>query len=144
MTRYISILIFCIFSLHASAGFTKTHSNMEPHELVFRGFAPMDFPLPPNDPQPFTNPLLWKFVGYCIVVSNYPKNPISFTIKKKKGTINNVEFLEGESFYVVAEAGQRFDLIAEGRARVEVINHGAQPIAIKCGNNSERDSSVAP
>lgn len=135
MARYISTIIYCILSLVISIGYSKTLPNSGPHELIFKDFAPMDFPLPPNDPQPFTNPLLWKFVGYCIVISDHPKNPISFTIKKKKGTINNVEFTEGESFFIIADAGQRFDLIAEGRARVEVINHGEQPISIKCGNS---------
>lgn len=135
MTRYISIVLFCIFGLFGSTGFAKAHSNAVPYELFFQGFAPMDFPLPPNEPQPFTNPLLWKFVGYCIVISDVEKNPITFTIIKKKGSINNVEFTEGQSFDVVANAGERFDLIADGRARVEVVNHGSKAISIKCGNS---------
>lgn len=102
---------------------------------VFNSGAMMEAELPPNEPQIFLNFLLWKVRGVCEVISDVQQNPLSFTMLTNKGTLNGVDFSEGSSLYFVAEAGQQFQLAAEPRAKVEIINHGLTTIKMKCSSN---------
>ena len=118
--------VFCLLvSFFCSSSFSTTIHN-------FATGVAMTAELPPNDPQIFYNFLLWKVKGTCEVVSESEENPLSFHMITNKGTLNGVEFSPGESLYLVAQPGQRFELAAEPRARVEVVNLGTQTMQLKC------------
>jgi hypothetical protein len=117
------ILLSCLF---CATSFSSTHT------YNFSSSTSMVVELPPNDPQIFYNFLLWRVKGNCEVISDVPENPLSFTMLSNKGTLNGVEFSPGDSLYLVATAGQRFELSADPRAKVEVTNLGTTTIKMKC------------
>src|SRR5690349_13240925 len=127
MMRTLKILLILTIGLYSMMGYTSGVHNFAPA-------VTMEVELPSNDPQIFSNFLLWRVKGSCEVVSESQKNPMSFKMQKNRGSLNNVEFVEGDSLYIVAESGQKFDLIAEARAKIEVINHGENLVILRCTN----------
>lgn len=118
--------VFCLLvSFFCTSSFSSTVHN-------FTSGVAMETELPPNDPQIYYNFLLWKVKGSCEVVSESTENPLSFHMINNKGSLDGVEFSPGESLYLVAQSGQRFELAAEPRARVEIVNLGSQMIKLKC------------
>lgn len=123
----IKAVLCLLVSFFCTSSFsTTTHS--------FASGVAMEAELTPNQPEIFYNFLLWKVKGTCEVVSESAENPISFHMITNKGSLNGVEFAPGESLFLVAQPGQRFELIAEPRAKVEVLNLGTQTIKIKCSS----------
>lgn len=114
--------VFCTVSFSA----TTIHS--------FASGVSMEAELLPNEPQFFYNFLLWKVKGTCTVLSDVQENPLSFQMITNKGTLNGVEFSPGESLFLVATPGQRFELAADPRAKVEVVNHGTQTMKLQCSS----------
>lgn len=126
MKTALKAILFFICSLTVVApGFA---GNVYP----FATGVAMEAVLPPNEPQTFINPVLWKVKGTCEVISETPENPLSFKMLKNKGTLNDITFLPGESLYIVAHPGEKFALSAEPRAQVEVVNMGMISIKMRC------------
>ncbi|GEM_PF-3118246 len=128
MTKVLKIALLFAVSFFCITGYSTTYN--------FSSGATMEAELAPNEAQIFLNFLMWKIRGVCEVISESPKNPLSFTMLTNKGTLNGVEFSEGNSIYMVAEAGQQFQLAAEPHARVEIINQGSVSIKLRCTNAS--------
>lgn len=128
MTRILKIALLFTTSFFCITSHSTTYN--------FSTGAVMEAELPPNEPQVFLNFLLWKVRGICEVISDAPQNPLSFKMLTNKGTLNGVDFAEGSSLYLVAEAGQQFQLAAEPRAKVEIINHGSISIKLRCTSTS--------
>lgn len=127
MTKALKIALLFAASFFCMTTYSATH--------VLNTGAVMEVELPPNEPQFFLNFLLWKVRGVCEVISEAPQNPLSFTMLTNKGTLNGVDFAEGSSLYLVAEAGQQFQLAAEPHAKVEITNLGSVSIKLRCANN---------
>lgn len=127
MIRYLSCALFFIASFFYATGNTATVYD-------FSSAVGIEVPLPPNEPQIFNNFLLWKIKGICEVISDSSQNPLSFKMQKNKGSIDSVEFVQGDSIFISAYAGQRFELIAESKAKIEVTNQGKTTIKLKCSN----------
>lgn len=109
-------------------------TSLQAKEYDFASAVTMEIQLPPQEPQIFTNFLLWKVKGTCVVVSDEQSNPIYFRMQKSHGTLNNVDFAEGDSLYMTAENGQSFDLSADARARIEITNLGNIAFTLRCTN----------
>lgn len=127
MKNMIKVATYVFASFFCASSFAGTTHN-------FATGVAMEADLHPNEPEVFNNFLLWKVKGSCEVISDAAENPISFHMITNKGTLNGVEFAPGESLFLVAQPGQRFELSAEPRAKVEVLNLGAQLIKIKCSS----------
>ena len=127
MIRALNILALFTISFFCATGYTSNVHN-------FASAVTIEVELPPNEPQIIRNFLLWKIKGVCEVMSDAALNPLSFKMKKNKGSLNNVEFTEGDSLYITAENGQKFELVAEPKASVEVINHGEVMVKVRCVN----------
>lgn len=117
--------------------FASSLFSISTHSMTysFGSTAVLEVELPPSDPQIFYNFLLWKVKGSCEVISDTPLNPISFKMLSSKGTLDGVEFAEGSSLSIIASAGQKFQLTAEPRAKVEITNNGEHTIKIHCASN---------
>lgn len=88
--------------------------------------------LPSNEPQVFSNFLLWKVKGNCEIISQIEPSLLSFKMLTNKGTLNGVEFSAGDSLTMTVNSGQKFELSADPRAKVEIINHGTSSIRMRC------------
>lgn len=127
MIRSICIGLLCFLGFVGTQTYAKTPQI---HNLTL---TPLDFSIPPNEPQVYQSPFVWTYTAYCIVLSEAQTNPLTFKILKKKVSIDNIEFIEGESLSIDAYPGQKFDLIADSRAKIEIINHGTNTITLRCG-----------
>lgn len=128
MKMTIKAVCLLLTSLYAITGFSTTVHN-------FTSGVSIEAELLPKDPQIFYNFLLWKVRGSCEVISDSSENHLSFKMLNNKGTLNGVEFTPGEAIYLVANTGQRFELVAEPRAKVEVTNLGEKAIKIACSSS---------
>ena len=125
--RILKIALFALVSIYSTFGYSSSvHS--------FISAITMEVQLPPNEPQIFSNFLLWKVKGVCVVISDNEQNPLFFRMQKNKGSLNNVEFAEGDSLYVVAENGQKFDLVAEAKAKIEITSFAPTTVTLRCTN----------
>jgi hypothetical protein len=125
MKTTLNAVLCLVIGLICSTSYSATTHN-------FATAMTVETELPPNEPQIFYNFLLWKVKGSCEIISDSAENPITFQMITNKGYLNGVEFKPGESLYLVAQNGQRFELIAESRAKVEVVNLGKSAIKMKC------------
>ncbi len=120
LTLFLSVCVLCNSSLAAT------------YDLAMG--TTIEAELPAKQPQVFTNFLLWKIKGYCEVSSETETTPMSFKMLANKGSLDNVEFKAGDSLYMDVINGQRFELIAEPRAKIEIVNLGTTDIKIRCSS----------
>lgn len=128
MKTKMNIVLGLVLGLVSTVGFSTTMTHN------FATGVSMEAELVPHEPQYFYNFLLWKVKGSCVVQSDTDENPLSFVMITNKGSLNGIEFAPGESLSLVAMAGQRFELIAESRAKVEVVNHGQTTVKLQCSS----------
>lgn len=120
--------LILVVSLFCSVTFaTNTHN--------FASGITMEVQLPPNQPQLFTNPVMWRVNGVCEVVSESNSNPIFFRMKKSHGILDNVDFYEGDTLYLTVDNGQKFNLGADARAKIEITNLGDVFMTLRCSNS---------
>lgn len=126
--KTLKIACFVIMGIFSTIGYSSSVHN-------FVSAVTMEVELPPNEPQIFSNFLLWKVKGVCEVISQETQNPMFFRMQKNKGSLNNIDFSEGESLYIVAENGQKFNLVAESRAKIEITSYASTTVKLKCVNS---------
>jgi hypothetical protein len=125
MKIIIRTLFFMLMGVFSTEGYT-TSSH------YYASGMTIEVALPSNEPQIFYNFALWNVSGTCLVVSEIEVIPFNFTMLNNKGSLNGVEFVTGETLSMNATKGQRFELSAEPRARVEVTNLSQAEVKLRC------------
>lgn len=94
----------------------------------------LDYDLPANDPQVFSNYMFWTVEATC-TVSSSDNNIILFAkVLAKKGKINDVEVATGNTIQMAMHSGESFKLSADSGAKVEITNLGTQNVHATCNS----------
>ena len=55
-------------------------------------------------------------------------------MKKNNGKINQKDYKEDESFELTAISGDKFEIVADRWAKIEIMNMGDSVVTVRCSN----------
>jgi hypothetical protein len=94
---------------------------------------PIEYSLPPNEPQEFSNVFMWKVKATCKIITQEEQVPIAFTVLRKKGSVNNVNMSAGDpTLTLIFYPNQKVDIVAEPGGVVQLKNLGEKIISASC------------
>lgn len=127
MIRKIVMSLLCASGLWASNAIATT-------EHVFSQGMAIEYELPVNDPQVFSNIFFWTIKANCMLTSEAPENIISVKMLKKSGTVNTRELVSGDSVELLVQTGETIFIAAESGAKVELNNLGTKKVMASCSS----------
>lgn len=125
MIRKMGISLLCAGSLLAT-----NVSALTQHE--FKQGLTVEYELPPNDPQVFSNVFFWTVKATCTVISEYADNTIFTTMLKRSGSVNGIPLTAPETMFLTVQPGEKLHISAESGAKVELVNVGLYTIKASC------------
>ena len=123
--RKIGLGLLCGCSLVSSTAFSTTN------HIFSQGMA-VEYELPVNDPQVFSNIFFWTLKATCTILSENNENPISVKMLRKTGSVNDTLLTTGDSMGLVVQAGDKLNITAVSGAKVELVNLGQKSIKASC------------
>lgn len=125
MIRKIGFTLLCASGLLTTNAFSVTYHNFT------QGLA-VEYELPANDPQVFSNIFFWKIKATCTIISDPPENPLSVKMLRKTGSVNQIPLSAGDSMGLVVQPGDKLNVTADSGAKVELLNLGPKTIRASC------------
>ena len=127
MIQKISVILFCAFYLLPGTVLAANHE-------VFAPGLTLEYELPVNVPQVFSNVFLWTVKGNCTIISDTEDNPIQVRAKRGTGAINNTDIQEGDTLLFNVKNGENLFLLANSGSQVELTNQGEKTIKARCSS----------
>lgn len=121
----------CLGFMCMAAAVSTSSYSMENNSFQAQGVT-MEFELPPNQPQVFTNYMFWIIEANCKMSTEDESNPLNAVALAKKGKINDVILSAGQSLQVTIHAGENLKLSADSGAKVEITNLGQHMVKASC------------
>lgn len=125
MTRNIGAVLLGLGCLLATHAFSARQHTFQP------GLA-VDYELPINDPQVFSNVFMWTVKASCTIKSTEASNIVSFKVLRKTGSINNMNLSAGDAMTLTLQPREIIYITALPGAKVELLNEGATTIVASC------------
>ncbi len=125
MIRKLGITLLCAGGLFSTQTFSITNH-------VFTQGLAVEYELPPNDPQVFSNIFFWTLKAVCTVISDVPDNSISIKMLRKTGSVNGIQLTVGDAEGLMMHPGDKLNITAESGAKVELLNLGNISIKASC------------
>ena len=128
MLKKIGFSLLCA----AAAITTNAYSAMSNHML--QAGVTLEYELPPNDPQLFTNYMFWPVVANCKITSEDDSDVLFAEALAKKGKINDITLSKGESLHITVHPGENLKLSADSGAQVRITNQGMHTVKATCSS----------
>jgi hypothetical protein len=125
MMRKVGLTLLCASSLLTTDAFSTTYST-------FKVGRPIEYELPVNDPLIISNILFWQIKAVCLIISDPPGTPITVTMLRKTGSVNDTPLATGDSIGLTVQPGDIFNVTADSGAKVQLVNLGSKPIKASC------------
>jgi len=106
------------------------------NSYVFQSGLPIEYELPPNDPQVFFNIFMWPVKVNCKIISTTPENIIAFKVLRKDGSINNIQMSTGDQMTLIFYPNEVVRITAAAGGKVEMQNLGEQGITALCSTEN--------
>lgn len=126
MRKNICLGIFCIGTLLSYSSFAL-ENNVIPLKIIT-----VDYDLPPNQPQVFSNYMFWTIEANCKMTIEGDSTNFFLAALAKKGKINDLPIVAGQSLQLTIRANENLKIIAESGAKVEITNLGPQMAKASC------------
>jgi hypothetical protein len=127
MLRTIGFTMLCA----AAALITNAHA-VENHNL--QAGITMEYELPANDPQLFTNYMFWTIEANCTLTTEDESNELYVEAVKKKGKVNESSLSQGETMSLIVHNNEVLRLSADSGAQVRITNLGEHIVKAKCSS----------
>lgn len=99
----------------------------------FQAGPPVEYSLPPNMPQEFSNVFMWKAKATCKIITEEQQVPIAFTVLRKKGAVNGLSMSAGDpTLTLIFYPNEKVDIVAEAGGIVRLENLGEKTISASC------------
>ncbi|KTD65519.1 hypothetical protein [Legionella spiritensis] len=92
----------------------------------------IEYELPPNSPQTFSNSFFWTITAECIIHSQDAASPLLIKGLKKKGTVNGTRISQGDSLVLTVHDKDKLKISADSGAEVALTNQGVHSIKAVC------------
>lgn len=125
MLRKISCGLLC-------AGMLFTSANTLAMNHTFTPGVSLEYELPPNDPQLFTNSWFWEITATCTIHTKDGHNDILVEVLKKKGKINGKILTEGDTLLMTVHHNDKLAITAESAGKVKLTNLGSHTVEANC------------
>lgn len=126
MIRKIGTMMLCMAVLFMA----KTSLATTIHPLV-QGVS-VDYDLPSNDPQIFSNVFFWTVKASCTIITDMPESTILIKALSKTGSVNDIHLSAGQTVSIAVRNGDKFTISATSGAKVELTNQGEKNIVARC------------
>lgn len=103
---------------------------------VFQSGIPIEYELPPNDPQVFSNVFMWQAKASCKIISTTPENTIAFRVLRKEGSVNGIKMSSGDKVTLVFYPNEIVRITAAAGGKVELLNTGNTKISALCSTEN--------
>lgn len=118
-------------TLLLAGGFLSTSAFAITEHIFTMGHS-MEYELPVNDPQVFSNILFWKITATCTIMSDPSETKLSVKMLKKTGSVNAIPLFAGDSLGIMVQSGDMLNITADSGAKVELVNLGTKSIRASC------------
>jgi hypothetical protein len=125
MMKKVGFTLLCASALASTSAFSTAY-----HQFA-QGMA-VEYELPANDPQVFSNIFFWKIKATCTIISDDFGSPLAATMLRKSGSVNNTPLLTGDSIGLTVQPGDKINVTVESGAKVELVNRGNYSIKASC------------
>jgi len=109
----------------------STHA-LSMNSYVFQSGLPVEYELPPNEPQVFSNIFMWPIKANCKIISTIPENIITFAVLRKDGSVNNTKMSAGDKITLVFYPNEVVHITAAAGGKVEMRNLNEKTISAQC------------
>ena len=87
------------------------------------------YDLKAHDTTTISNPLFWSVTVNCSIDKTAS---LTATVLKKSGRINGKKMSKGESMTMLVHPGEKFEIKADGGAKVSMLNHEDYAVKAQC------------
>ncbi|ETO93531.1 hypothetical protein [Legionella oakridgensis] len=126
MIRKMSTMMLCMAMLFM----VNTSFATTVHPLV-QGVS-VDYDLPPQNPQIFSNVFFWTVKASCTIITEMPESAIVIKALSKTGSVNDMHLSAGQTVSIAVRNGDKFTISAASGAKVELTNQGEKNIVARC------------
>ncbi|MBI2786679.1 MAG: hypothetical protein HYX60_10450 [Legionella longbeachae] len=116
--------------LFITATLSSEAYSMVTHKLL-KGVS-MEYDLPTNDPQVFTNFWWGPVVANCTITTEDKSDALFIVALARKGKVNEIELSVGGSIQLEVHPGDKLKLSADSGAKVEITNFGEHTVKAVC------------
>ena len=125
MIKQLKTAFFCITTLLATPLLASTL-------YTFQTSPAVDYELPSNEPQVFSNVFRWAIHAECVAIQDSDETTILFKMLRKKGVLNDISLSRGESIRINVQRDEKFTIVAEPGATVQMTNEGDELLIARC------------
>lgn len=130
--RLIKILgasLFCMSSIITTPALS---SNLPVDQHTFQIGSTIDYELPANEPQVFSNIFRWAVAADCKIIHTDTPRDISFKVLRKKASVNDILLSRGESILATVQPDESFRLSVDAGGTVELTNFSEKAVLTRC------------
>jgi hypothetical protein len=124
----LKILSLCCFSVFM---FLTSLSHAEQTSLNQQSFS-IDYELPPNIPQIFSNYVFWTIEANCTLATEDQSITLNIVALAKQGKINLIPISSGQTLQLTLTSNENLRISADPGAKVEITNLGEHVVTAHC------------
>lgn len=123
--RKVGLALLCAGGLFSATAFSITNHNFQ------QGLS-VEYELPVNEPQVFSNIFFWTIKATCIVSSENYESNIGVSMLRKTGSVNEIQLTAGDSLVLTLLNGATLNITAESGSKVELVNKSDKVVKATC------------
>lgn len=125
MLKKIGLGVLCSGLIFASGSFAQQMTLPQMGTTIV-------YELKSNDPLELFNFTFWTINAVCKISSEDESDEIRAKILNRSGIINGQSLSEGDAISMIVHNNDEFNITAESRAKVELLNLGAHTVKASC------------
>ncbi|MDX1838824.1 hypothetical protein DIZ81_13710 [Legionella taurinensis] len=125
MLKKTACTLLAACALFSGSSLAATHHELAPGITV-------EYDLPPNSPQVFSNYFFWTVTATCVMHSEDPSNNILVKALSKSGKINGMPLTKGQQTVITIHNRDHIEISADSGAQVELTNYGPHTVKATC------------
>ncbi|EHL32846.1 hypothetical protein [Legionella drancourtii] len=126
MLRKISFGLLCI------AASLSTSSYALENNIMLQQGVTIEYELPPNQPQIFSNYMFWTIEANCKMITEDENDDLHVVALARKGKVNDVPLSTGQSLQITIHPNENLKISADSGAKVQITNLGQHMVKASC------------
>lgn len=128
MLNKITLSLLCV----AASVSIATNSHAEQKNNLLQLGTTIEYDLPPNEAQTFSNYTFWEVQADCKIVTQDESNVFYAVATAKKGKLNGVPWTKGDTLRLTLYNGETMKISAVAGAQVKITNEGEHLVKAIC------------
>ncbi len=128
MLKKIGISLLCMAATISTSTYAVSKNN------ILQAGATIEYELPPNEPQTFSNYMFWAIEANCKIITEDEGDVFYAVAVAKKGKLNGIPWSKGDALRVTVHNGENLKINADSGASVKITNEGAHLVRAICSN----------